>query len=200
MMGETKKILKKLVCAGIVILASAVPAKATLVNSNSIVVDDIEYYIQTDKSVYDLGEGVELLYRVTNLRDEVFDVIGFFPIWDILVTANEGENFREIWSFHWYGGGPLGPVVFRLEMDETMEFTYTWTQIDHQGTPEIGDDTQVSPGVYRVSGVFQGIEGISNEIDTSVAIDITIIPEPGSLVLFGMGFGSLLLCKKKRRN
>src|SRR4030043_817554 len=175
--------LKKLICAGKYILFITASAKATLVNSNSIVVDNIEYYIQTDKSVYGLGEGVELLYTITNLRDEVFLVVDFFPIWDILVTTNEVENFREVWSLHWYGGGPTGPVLFRLEADETWEFTYIWNQIDHRGTPEIGDDTQVSPGVYIVSGVFQGIEGISNVIDTSVAVDITIIPEPGSLVL-----------------
>jgi hypothetical protein len=195
MYGKAKKSLKKLICAGIYILFITASAKATLVNSNSIVVDNIEYYIQTDKSVYGLGEGVELLYTITNLRDEVFLVVDFFPIWDILVTTNEVENFREVWSLHWYGGGPTGPVLFRLEADETWEFTYIWNQIDHRGTPEIGDDTQVSPGVYIVSGVFQGIEGISNVIDTSVAVDITIIPEPGSLVLFGMVFGSLFLCK-----
>lgn len=39
-------------------------------DSNSTVLDDIEYYVQTDKSVYDLGENVEMLYRVTNLGDE----------------------------------------------------------------------------------------------------------------------------------
>jgi hypothetical protein len=51
-------------------------ASAT-VNSNSIIQDDIEYYIQTDKSVYNLGEDVEMLYRVTNLRSE--DVEFYFP-------------------------------------------------------------------------------------------------------------------------
>jgi hypothetical protein len=51
-------------------------ANAT-VNSNSIIQDDIEYYIQTDKSVYNLGEDVEMLYRVTNLRSE--DVEFYFP-------------------------------------------------------------------------------------------------------------------------
>ena len=44
---EAKKSLKNLICAGLVILAVVIPAKATLVNSNSIIVDNIEYYIQT---------------------------------------------------------------------------------------------------------------------------------------------------------
>ena len=38
------------------ILITERSAKANLVNSNSIVEDDIEYYMQTDKDVYDLGE------------------------------------------------------------------------------------------------------------------------------------------------
>jgi hypothetical protein len=51
----------------VIVLSCAGMAGATLVNSNSIVQDDIEYYIQTNKAVYDLGENVEMLYRVTNL-------------------------------------------------------------------------------------------------------------------------------------
>ena len=46
------------------------PVKSEPVNSNSIIKDNIEYYIQTDKSVYKLGEKVEMLYRVTNKRGE----------------------------------------------------------------------------------------------------------------------------------
>ena len=41
---------------GYVLFGNASVARA--VNSNSIVQDDIEYYMQTDKSVYDLGEDV----------------------------------------------------------------------------------------------------------------------------------------------
>ncbi len=59
------------------ILITERSAKANLVNSNSIVEDDIEYYMQTDKDVYDLGENVEMLYRVTNLGSE--DVSFTFP-------------------------------------------------------------------------------------------------------------------------
>jgi hypothetical protein len=63
----------------VLVLGTAQVAKANLVNSNSIIQDGIEYYIQTDKFVYDLGENVEILYRVTNLRDEEWRVDGFFP-------------------------------------------------------------------------------------------------------------------------
>jgi len=73
MASKMKKGLEKLVCAGMVVLALAGCANATLrttlVDSNSIVEYGIEYYIQTDKSVYNLGESVEMLYRVTNVTD-----------------------------------------------------------------------------------------------------------------------------------
>jgi hypothetical protein len=40
------------------------------VDSNSIIKDGVEYYIKTDKTIYDLSENVNILYRVTNLTDE----------------------------------------------------------------------------------------------------------------------------------
>jgi len=97
MSGEEKKRMKRVVCAGIVTLALAGCAKANLVDSNSIVQDGIKYYLQTDKAVYSLGENVEILYRITNLRDEEWRFSAVRPIMDILVATREGENFNEIW-------------------------------------------------------------------------------------------------------
>ncbi|GAH78780.1 unnamed protein product, partial [marine sediment metagenome] len=50
------------------------------------------------------------------------------------------------------------------------------------------DHTPVSPGIYRTSGVFY-------PTDSNIAVDITIIPEPCSLVLF---VGGLLIIKIAR--
>ena len=81
MNGEANKSLKKLICAGISILFITTCAKATLVNSNSIVQDGIEYYTQTDKAVYDLGENVEMLYRVANLsEDDIYFTFSYGPL------------------------------------------------------------------------------------------------------------------------
>jgi hypothetical protein len=50
---------------------SIIPAPcAAEIVSNSMIVDDIEYYMQADDSIYDLSEDVEMLYRVTNLSSE----------------------------------------------------------------------------------------------------------------------------------
>ena len=70
MLGKTNQIFKKLVYAGIVasiLLAGAAGKARSAPDSNSIVVDDIELYVETDKSFYYLGENVEMLYRLTKL-------------------------------------------------------------------------------------------------------------------------------------
>jgi hypothetical protein len=98
MTGRIKKILKKLACVYISILLMTVSAKATLVDSNSIVEDGIEYYIQTDKAVYDLGGNVEILYRVTNVSTDPID-IGMVlrgPWVDFFVTADDNTD---IWQY-----------------------------------------------------------------------------------------------------
>ena len=188
MNAKANKNLKSLICAGIVILFITASAKATLVNSNSIVVDNIEYYIQTDKAVYDLGENVEMLYRVTNLTEEErrFDYMP--PLLDILVAAKDGENFITVWFWSWDGIWPTGPAVFRLQPGESVELNGIWPQIDLNGTWEIEDDTQVSPGIYGIGGRI-GRSGFNDIIDnSSVTLEIIIIPEPSSLVLFLVGF------------
>jgi hypothetical protein len=199
MMGETKKILKKLVCVYISILFMTVNAKAILVDSNSIVRDGIEYYIQTNKSIYDLGEDVEILYRITNLTEEErrFDYMP--PLLDVLVAAKEEGNFNTIW-FWWDGTWPAGPAVFLLQPGESVELNAIWPQIDLNGSWEIWDHTQVSPGTYGIGGRIGG-SGFNDIIDnSSVTLEIIIIPETGSLVLLGVGFATLFGYNKTRRN
>jgi len=185
MSGEAKKSLKSVIFAGIVTLVLAGCAKANLVNSNSVFQDGIEYYLQTDKAVYDLGEDVETLYRVTNLRDETWSVTAFIPVMVIIVEEREGENFNEIWPCEQY---TVALYPFHLGPNAYADISVIWPQIDTKGTWEIEDDTQVSPGIYRISGSFHSCSAL----DSRVAVDITIIPEPSSLVLF---VGGLLIVK-----
>ncbi|MHC4412663.1 MAG: hypothetical protein ACYSW6_06805, partial [Planctomycetota bacterium] len=62
-----RKIVK--ITALAIIMCFSISANATPVNWNAIEVNDVEYYVQTDKSVYNLGENVEMLYKVTNLSN-----------------------------------------------------------------------------------------------------------------------------------
>ena len=160
-----------------------------LINSNSIIGDGIEYYIQTDKFSYQLGENVEMLYRVTNLRDEEWRIEWFFPIFDVIAEEKDGENFNEIWNWSWDKIHPTGPIVFTLGPQESTELNGIWPQIDLNNSVEIENHTQVPPGLYRISGVCY-------PTDVGIPVDITIVPEPTSLVMF-MACLSILITKKR---
>ena len=186
----TKKILKKLVCAGLVILSSVVPAKATLVNSNSVVEDDIEYYMQTNKAIYDLSESVEMLHRVTNLSDEPLTFVFayqqqcYFEVWD-------GET--RIWGWPKLVN-PAGSG-FTLQPGELKEFLKDWDMMNNKGTLTPTDDFFVSPGIYDVSGQLMG-SSTGGIIPESVSVPIQIIPEPATILLFGLGCLVLIRIRK----
>ena len=184
-----KRILLSL--AAFLILGFGVRAKATLItNSNSIIQDNIEYYMQTDKSVYNLGEEVEMLYRVTNLGEEEWGSYHARVGVDFTVEAREGENFNEIWYWSWDKFFPDDLIVFTLPPGESMEFNGTWPQINLNGSGEPEDHTQVPAGAYRTSGHLAPYH------QTALAVDITIIPEPCTLLLLGLG-GLVLLKRRK---
>ena len=151
MNGGTKKSLKNLICAGISILFITASAKATLVNSNSIVVDNIEYYTQTDKAVYELGEDVWMLHRVTNLRDE--------PL--TFIFAYQQQCHFEVWDAEtriWWWPKLFSPLLssFTLQPGEFKEFLKDWDMMNDNDTLEPGDDFLVDPGIYHVSGQVWG--------------------------------------------
>ena len=147
------------------------------VNSNFVIQDGIEYYIETDKVVYDLGEDVAFVYRKSNLRDEEWDIRWIGPGSDIIIEA-KNEDFRRVWSA--YRGGDAGPRRLRLQPGESVEIVDVWPQIDFRGTPKLDDDTLSSPGTYRVTGSFE-------PTGVRVSVEITVLAEPGSLVFLCAG-------------
>lgn len=165
--------------------------ESTLVNSNSIIVDDIEYYTQTNKSFYDLGEYVEILHRVTNLRDEPLTfVFGVqqqcsFEVWD------DGTRI-------WYEPKAVNPAgsVFTLQPGEFKEFLKDWDMINDNGTYGTEDDFMVSLGIYYVSGQLFTTTP-DGKIPESVSVSIKIIPEPATALLVGLGV--LLVNRRKSR-
>jgi hypothetical protein len=159
----------------VLVLGTAQITMAEPHNSNSIILDEIEYYIQTDKSVYNLGENVEMLYRVTNLRDESV-TFGFphYPGYQFLVEK-DGE---QIWD------APKGwlqvPTGLRLLPGETREFPndyappLIWPMRDNE-------NNLVDLGTYNVIGGLYGYDY------TKVAVPIDIVPEPSSFLLLALG-------------
>ena len=188
MNGRTKKILKKLICAGIVILASVVPAKAVLVNSNSIVQDGIEYYFQTNKAVYVLGESVEMLYRVTNLRGELV-TIHFVDQVQHYFTVKQDEYL--VWDAPKVGQ-PAGSSVV-LPPDGDKEYTETWDMLDNQRV-------LIMPANYEVTGSFHPVILFPEDDDkyVPVSVQIEIIPEPSTIGLLGMGLIAMLSYRREK--
>lgn len=171
----------------VLVLGTCQVARATPVDSNSIIQDGIEYYIQTDKFVYDLGENVEMLYRVTNLRQE--DVTFSFPgtpEWNFWVEK-DGENIWTAVEGWWLIGSG-----FTLAPSEYKEYPFEWDMRD-------AEDNLVNIGEYDVIGGLDGGTSIhSKDYDfTRVSVPITIVPEPCSLALFTVGL-SILMSRRKR--
>lgn len=185
---ETKNFLKNLACAGLIVLAltgGTNKAKAATVNRNSVVQDDIEYYIQTDKAVYNLSENVEVLYRVTNLRDE--DVI-------LVFGAIEQAHFRFEKDGQIIWQSELDPAAWAvateinylpIKPEESVSFNMLWGVVDQYGSP-------VELGNYQVLGGLN-LHLISR---VSVSAPIQIIPEPSSMLISGL---VLLMVRKKRQ-
>jgi len=189
MIATRKKNLKRIVFAGIVTLFMTVIAKANLVDSNSIIRDGIEYYIQTDKAVYNLGESVEMLYRVTNLGEE--DVtIHFDDQVQHYFTVKQDEYL--IWDAPKMGQPALSIVVLPPGGDK--EYTETWDMLGNQGV-------LIMPGNYEVTGSFHPV--LLSQVDKDkyvpVSVSIEIIPEPSTFVLLGAGLMAMLTYRKRKK-
>jgi len=175
---KVKKILTIMVVCFSGLIVWPAMAKATLVNSNSLIEDNIEYYMQTDKAVYDLGEEVQMLYRVTNLRDEsVTFGFGWYPVYQFWVEK-KGE---QIWS----AIGTRLAVATKLTLmpGESRVFPdfrppFIWDMRD-------AENNLVGLGKYNaVGGLYNG----SGHYDyTEVEVSIEIVPEPSSFLLFALG-------------
>ncbi|HUW18269.1 MAG TPA: BsuPI-related putative proteinase inhibitor [Sedimentisphaerales bacterium] len=167
--------------AAAIILVGACQAHALFVDSNSIVQDGIQYYIDTDKSLYDLGDNVQMLYTVTNLQSQqVTFHFGQSPEWNFWVEKG-GE---EVWSA--VKGWWTEVTSFTLQPAESKDFSYTWNMRDD-------NDELVGTGVYTViGGLWSPTGGYEH---TEVTVPITIVPEPssGAMLLAGL----IILLKRR---
>jgi hypothetical protein len=170
------------------------PVAIAEIDSNSIIDNGVEYYIQTDKSVYNLGENVNILYRVSNLTDEniflstvIDDPLAYY---DFRVTQNDNH----IWRYP-YMSPVLGFGGIFFEPYETKEFQTIWNMMNDNGTLiETYDDFLVSPGIYNVIGE---VALFPEEQRVPVSVSIDIVPEPSTLFLLALG-GLTLLRKRGR--
>jgi len=168
----------------VLVLGTVQFAMATPVDSNSIVKNGIEYYMQTDKSVYNLGETVEMLYRVTNLGTDD-------------VTFHFDDQVQHYFTVKLYGNliwdvpkvGFPGGSSFVLSPSGYKEYSETWDMLDNLGI-------LITPGTYDITGSLHPVFLTQQDKDryVPVSVQIEIIPEPATMLLFGLG--SLILRQK----
>jgi Intracellular proteinase inhibitor len=153
-------------------------------NANSIVVDDVEYYIQTDRLEYDLGEDVEMLYKITNIGSEAITFnFSYTPEWNFWVKDdNENLVFQAVTG--WWTMG----TSFTLQPNDNKDFPHTWDMKNSEGN-------LVELGAYTVIG---GLDANMGEYGhTQVPVGIDIIPEPTSAFLLFIGV--LGIIKRNRK-
>jgi len=130
-------------------------------NGNPIIKDNIEYYMQTDKSVYKLGEIVKMLYRITNLRGEdVKFTSPCSPVWNFWVEKDE----KVIWKA--VNGWWTVITEFTISPNNSKEFTYFWNMSNDKGN-------LVNAGKYNsIDGLYPSLP---HDNPTTVSVSIEII-------------------------
>ena len=131
----------------------------------------LESSIETDKTIYQLGETVYATHTITNPHDSSIDVEFLQePGFNLWIMQGDSTIYVEYQAAFW--------VIWNrtFEPGEILEFNYTWDMTD-----KFGD--AVLPGEYELVGVIYG--GGHN-----ASTNITIVPEPGTpalLVIGGLG-------------
>ncbi|MBW8000596.1 MAG: hypothetical protein FVQ80_01060 [Planctomycetes bacterium] len=145
----------------VIVLTLASPLVNAAIVSNSIIVNDIEYYIQTDKAVYTLGEDVEMLFRATNLKEED-TIIYCYQSPEINFFVQQDD--LTVWLLnHFFLAHSPG---IEIPASESKQWAWTWDKKDDIGHP-------LGVGTYNVFGIMYASSG-----DIDVGVEIAIVPEP----------------------
>ena len=139
-------------------------------NSDSVEENGIEYYLETDKSSYRLGESVSILYRITNKTDELKELGTVYNCESCIRQLQITSNGEVIWK-SCRVPPPCGHKTFRLNPHESWEHTEVWNMINDNGTLEPDDDFSVVPGVYIVTSET-GFSGENTRRPLSVSIEV----------------------------
>jgi len=174
-----------------VVLALSAP-QASAVLTGTIAIE-----LETDKTGYQLGEEVHIVYRVSNMSDCTAEwSFAETPGWDVWAFENPTDLSMEellleqepIWTAVWIFTGPGG---YGQEAGEIMEMDFVWDLSDIQGNP-------VLPNEYELVAVVYGSVGSScgASLDLSNAhVHIAVVPEPSALGL--LGWSGLLLARRR---
>ena len=179
------------VCVAVCLTGAALTSRASAgpddPSNSTTIWDGLETFIQTDRSVYELGEvDVDVILRLTNIGGTSRDLHCLEdPCWNVHVFGNnDGASLSElvygpaepVWSRH----RAFEQVVwdFTLEAGQFVQYDAVWNMTDYDGQ-------LVSAGTYEVVGFTPG-----GGIGTSIVVTA---PEPASLALLVLGGAGMLL-------
>ena len=145
-----------------------VSSEPEYLNRYSVVKGNIVYSMQTDKYVYELGEDVKMLYKITNKRDEDMTVELLIHSFNEPCTFTVGKDGSEV-----YTNNPLRVIInqpiqdhsFTLRPNEVKEFYYNWDSKDREGK-------LVEAGFYNITGYLYLATENDNYCPVSVSINL----------------------------
>jgi hypothetical protein len=137
-------------------------------DSNSVVQDNIEYYIHIDKTLCSLAEHVDILCRVTNLGDSAADLGLYFPPHWYHLVITDGNGIK-VWQWPW-PQPVIPPEMFGLAPGEHKGFEIQWNVVNQNGTEQEDDDFTVDPGRYNITAEVNFIVGEGVRVSIPVEV------------------------------
>jgi hypothetical protein len=123
--------------------------QATSVNGS------FELTVSVEKTVYSVGEPVNVTLSITNVSKQTVDFTHSGMDFDFVVT-NDTDNAVYQWSIG--RAFPMFAMIEPLQPGENVTATYTWPQICNTNQSTAG--TLVSPGTYYIVGKSNSIYGL----------------------------------------
>ncbi len=127
--------------------------------------DNLELTMTLDKTVYSLGEPVNLTLTITNISDQTINFTHTGLDFDFQVT-NDTNNLVYQWSN--FIAIPQFIAIEPLPAGESISANFTWLQTCNFNAQVNGDP--VSPGIYNIIGQTGSTYGIQ-----TTPIQITIV-------------------------
>ena len=137
-----------------------------------------DYHVSTDKAVYQSGEQVKMEFVLTNPTAEAIDVAcEHTPEYNFWIEQQGVTIWQQFDTFT-----PGGPS-YTIEPGEVLTYNAEWT---------------AEPGSYYAVGgtLLKTIAAARQQLEwTTDYVDITVLPEPATIML--MVLGLMGLCRRR---